>query len=602
MTFVGSRLQQLQYLTVDELNIKLKATSADEERLTVLTALGWVIALNDVALAENYTAQAKSLNKHVNDDMFGAHILANEARCMVYRSRYHDALQLVEQARLQYQVLGDDTYRGGGVAMIYAHCYTHLQDKIQAQHWAEVTLNIGEMIQDNHVITHALNILGALAATNDNPQLARHWFEQCLTYYLPQQNHRYLGRTYNNIGLTYLHESRFEEAKTSAQLAIHHHREAHYPRGEMHTLNLLGEIAIKQHDIEAIIENYSQVVTLAESFDYFGMELMARYQLAYLKQQNGQISEAMRDYLNALERCPDDFETESVSNIHERLAECFEQLGDYQQAIKHLRIHSRIKLKLNNAQVEKQMRQSHLELEATLARKEAEETRRQLEHADRVTALGKMAAGIAHEINNPIQVVYMNLLLLSREHDTPAIQRSVEQIERVTRLVASMREMYQFETLEEQLIDCSEMVQNVMILMSRPLGEVNITVETDLADNLPLILASPTQIQQVIFNLILNARDAMPEGGTLRLVTAHDTLTNDIMLRVSDTGEGIASDDLKRVFDPFFTTRIDGSGLGLAICQNIISHYGGTITATSEGAGLGTQLEVRYKVKKDDKS
>jgi len=291
----------------------------------------------------------------------------------------------------------------------------------------------------------------------------------------------------------------------------------------------------------------------------------------------------------------------SIRDAHKQLAECFEQIGDYRQAMVHLREYARIHENLTNAEIDKALAQSQDRVAAALARKDAAEAQRRLEHADRLTALGKLAAGIAHEINNPMQVIYMNLLLLTREHDTPAMQRTIEQVERVTKLVAGMREMYQFEAREERLIDCSDMVRNVLILTQKTLDKDNIVVETRFAEDLPPIKVSSTQLQQVIFNLILNARDAMPEGGTLTLTTAYNPATHEVMLRVADTGKGIAPEHLSQIFDPFFTTRSEGSGLGLAICQNIIAHYGGTITVSSE-VGKGTTFEVRCNAHKETRS
>jgi len=598
MTFTGSNVHELQSLSQDELRQRLDNAVHDTERLPILTALGWVLAVFDTDRAEAFNNEARAINAKLDDPHYHAHIACNDARCLLYRDQYIQALTQLDEAQKLYDKVGDRSYRGGYLDLTRATILTFLLDKPEAQAAAERALTTAEATENRRLMASALNIMGSLAGASDQPDVARKWFLRCLSIYKMEGDIQGIGKTYNNIGLTYLAQQQYEAAREAAEMAIDHHQRAGYRFGMMNPHNLLGEIYAHDEQISKAIRHYQMALQIAEEFDYLAFQVVARYQMAHLQQQSGHIDAAIEGYKAAIALCPPDLEMVSIRDSHKQLAECFEQLGDYQQAMVHLREYTRIHENVTNAEIDKALAQSQDRVAAVLASRDAEEAQRRFEHADRLAALGKMAAGIAHEINNPIQAIYMNLLLLARDHDSPSLQRSIEEIERVTRLVAGMRDMYQFAPTEESLLNCSVIVHNVHTLTKKMLDEQGIIVHTDLPDDLPSIRASVTHIQQIVYNLILNARDAMPDGGTLTLSAVYDTIAEEVVLRVADTGEGITPQNRKRVFDPFFTTRTHGSGLGLSICQNILARYSGTITFSSE-VGLGTTFEIRCKAWKE---
>jgi len=316
--------------------------------------------------------------------------------------------------------------------------------------------------------------------------------------------------------------------------------------------------------------------------------------LARTLQQKGDFEKAIQTYLQILELVPDGFDQHQLAKLYEELAHCYEQIGDYQQAVHTLRetisIHNMLNsISSSSPTIESQRKTSS-------SRFDDELMNRHLEHADRLIALGKMVASIAHEINNPIQVIYINLLQFGIENDSPALMRSIEQIEHITLLISKMREMYEFEARPVSLLDCNEVIQNVITLINQQLVDAQIVIELDFIVDLPMIQASITHIQQVIFNIILNAIDAMHQGGILSIKTRYDTETKNIALHFIDTGDGIKENDFPHIFEPFFTTRKDGSGLGLSVCQNIIAHYNGQLTAKSPGIGQGATFIVYFKV------
>jgi PAS domain S-box-containing protein len=241
-------------------------------------------------------------------------------------------------------------------------------------------------------------------------------------------------------------------------------------------------------------------------------------------------------------------------------------------------------------------------------------SRHQLEqryhHAQKMEAIGRLAGGIAHDFNNLLTVVQMQTSILLEEHRMDAhTEQGVRQImDAATRAANLTRQLLTFsrqQVKQARAIDVGEIVTGTTKLLWRVLGE-DISLETRFASGLPLVRADPGMIEQVLMNLVINARDAMPEGG--RLVLALDVATLDadakathvmgqsgrfVRLSVTDTGVGIAPENLPRIFEPFFTTKEvgKGTGLGLATAFGIVQQHHGWIEVESKLGG-GTTFHV----------
>ena len=231
----------------------------------------------------------------------------------------------------------------------------------------------------------------------------------------------------------------------------------------------------------------------------------------------------------------------------------------------------------------------------------------QLQQSQRLESLGQLAGGVAHDFNNLLGVISSYAAFAGEEAakdpglvDWPELRDDIEQIERaVARAAALTRQLLAFgrrEVAQPRVLDVNEVVADVTELLIRTLGE-HIELVTHLADDLGPVLADPGQLEQVLVNLAVNARDAMPGGGTLSIDTASADLAaadtvpqpglrpgRHVSLKVSDTGTGIPAEIADRVFEPFFTTkpRGEGTGLGLATVYGIISQAGGTVRIYSE--------------------
>jgi two-component system NtrC family sensor kinase len=202
-----------------------------------------------------------------------------------------------------------------------------------------------------------------------------------------------------------------------------------------------------------------------------------------------------------------------------------------------------------------------------------------------MAAAGRLSASIAHEVNNPLQAV-QNCLHLAGREDLPQEKRDEyfglarTELERLIVTVRRMLDFYRPSATLQEKVDLAEMLQYILNLMSKQLSESNVKVIVDFLGTIPTIKAVGNQIQQVFINLILNAVDAMPEGGVLNITTR--PLKDGIEIIFQDYGKGIPVTEQANIFEPFFSTKDGGTGLGLTVSYNIVTAHGGTLELLTE--------------------
>lgn len=209
-----------------------------------------------------------------------------------------------------------------------------------------------------------------------------------------------------------------------------------------------------------------------------------------------------------------------------------------------------------------------------------EESQKALLQAEKMAAAGRLSASIAHEVNNPLQAV-QNCLHLAGREDLPEDKRkeyfslAQTELERLILTVRRMLDFYRPGATSLEKVDIADMLQYILNLMSKQLKEGNVTVVVDFIGKIPPIMAVGSQIQQVFINLILNAADAMPEGGVLKITTR--ALKDGVEIIFHDNGEGIQKEKQTNIFEPFFSTKEGGTGLGLTVSYNIVTAHGGSL-------------------------
>lgn len=213
----------------------------------------------------------------------------------------------------------------------------------------------------------------------------------------------------------------------------------------------------------------------------------------------------------------------------------------------------------------------------------------------KLAAVGQLAASVAHEINNPLYAVRTSLFLVGQDLPPDAPQREFldlaeQELGRIARIIARMRDFYRPTRSEFQPTDLNGLMTETLHLAATYLEHKKVEVIRRLAADLPTIDASPDQIRQVLINLVLNASDAMSEGGRLTVTSVAEP--DAAVITIADNGIGIPPEVRDRLFEPFFTTKASGTGLGLSVSYHIIAQHGGSFEIDSE-PGHGTTCTVR---------
>jgi len=239
-----------------------------------------------------------------------------------------------------------------------------------------------------------------------------------------------------------------------------------------------------------------------------------------------------------------------------------------------------------------------LEMERALRR-----TQEQLLQSEKLAAMGRLTSQIAHELNNPLYGIMNTLELLKTEISPESKRRKILEmaLSETVRLSDLLRKMLSFSKPgqeEKQAVDINTVLDEILLLHEKQLQENDIKIKTSFAEALPQISASKDQLRQVFLNLVANARDAMPDGGTLSVITGCDP--ENVRIEITDTGVGIQKEHLKKIFDSFFTTKdsVKDVGLGLSVCYGFIKDHGGGIQVKSK-VNEGTTFSIAFPVYKE---
>jgi signal transduction histidine kinase len=228
-------------------------------------------------------------------------------------------------------------------------------------------------------------------------------------------------------------------------------------------------------------------------------------------------------------------------------------------------------------------------------RRQRERLREELRRAEHLAALGKLLAGVAHEVRNPLAGIRSTVQLWLRLPDlarTPeSLDAVIQSVDRLSELVSRLLYFARTGADEPRPVDLNSVVRDTLELLRAQAAAQGVTLEADLAPELPFVSGSDPALRQVVLNLATNALQAMPRGGRLLCRTASVSGGQGVELRVADTGPGVAPEARAHLFEPFFTTRPEGTGLGLALCREIVLQHGGAIELVP-GEGPGATFRV----------
>jgi signal transduction histidine kinase len=229
----------------------------------------------------------------------------------------------------------------------------------------------------------------------------------------------------------------------------------------------------------------------------------------------------------------------------------------------------------------------------------------QLARAQKLTAIGELTSTVTHEFNNVLMTIINYAKMGLRHKDEATREKAFEKIlaagERAATITNAVLGMARNRSDSFEPTDLAAIIKETLVLLERELRKYRVSVDTQIHP-VPPANAIGNQIQQILLNLLINARQAMSEGGRIFIGLSHDAVSETVDLSVRDTGSGIPADKLQRIFDPFFSTKKGpddsgkgGTGLGLSTCRNIIEHHRGRIRVEST-VGVGTCFTIKLPV------
>jgi two-component system sensor histidine kinase HydH len=226
---------------------------------------------------------------------------------------------------------------------------------------------------------------------------------------------------------------------------------------------------------------------------------------------------------------------------------------------------------------------------------------RELETSRRLASLGRLAAGVAHEIRNPLSSIkgfatYFKERYRDNPDDRKTSEIMIQEVDRLNRVITQLLEFARPPAIQKKRTSLQSLIQHSLKMIERQASAKQIEIFSRLPPEIKEIDLDPDGLNQVLLNLYLNAIEAMDQGGTLSVSLSKDLGSPWVKIAVSDTGAGISKQDLEHVFDPYFTTKQSGTGLGLAIVHKIIEAHSGEVRAESE-MGRGTTVTVLLPAK-----
>ncbi len=225
-------------------------------------------------------------------------------------------------------------------------------------------------------------------------------------------------------------------------------------------------------------------------------------------------------------------------------------------------------------------------------------------HQEKMISIGRLSAGVAHEINNPLTTILTTSMLAQEELEkSHPLYEELDTIAKETircrKIVTSLLDFARQNTPEKKENDLNAVVSESLLLTKKQAAFNDVTVSQNLSEDLPPVFLDKGQIQQALINLLINALEATSSGGQVDVSTRYEDRGNSVEIEISDTGTGMTEEIRGRIFDPFFTTKDTGTGLGLAITHGIIIQHGGTIDVQSN-PGFGTKFTIRLPINQGD--
>lgn len=254
-----------------------------------------------------------------------------------------------------------------------------------------------------------------------------------------------------------------------------------------------------------------------------------------------------------------------------------------------------VSLLLSNIKMREEMKGMRAHYEDIIVKSEA---------AEKLASLGTIAAGLAHEIKNPLVSIKTLAQLLPEKFDDPEFRNhftniAINEVDRISSIVSGLLDFAKISELRFESLDMRRLIEAILVMLSSQFVKNGITIQNIFAEHIPLIYGDQFQLKQVLLNIFLNSMEAMPCGGEIiaEIASGKDIVHGEsVFVKISDTGSGIKEEDKAHLFEPFFTTKGTGTGLGLSICKTILEKQHGEISIEST-YNKGTTVTLILPVK-----
>jgi signal transduction histidine kinase/ActR/RegA family two-component response regulator len=435
------------------------------------------------------------------------------------------------------------------------------------------------------------------------------------------------GFTLNNLAMAFWKGGEIERAWQAVSESLEIAREYENEKLEIVALDTAGNIKLSQGESTQALNYFQQSQNLAVTFSYEQDQLSALLSIGLAYEQQKQTALALNTWQEALALAEKLATREDMRRCHELLARLYKTRGEPVAALHHYEQFHELDRAIYNATADMRLKTLQVihdteaaQLKSAALEKEMAEQRRleaALRQAHKIESLGMLAGGVAHDFNNLLVAILgqMSLTLRQLGPQNPArrhVEKAVKAAERAADLAQKMLAYSGRGHFSVQPLDLNALVSQNLTLLATGLPR-NVSIQTDLAAELPLIKADPDQMKQVIQNLILNGAEAIGDRagvvtistGVTEIETADDPIWQHISpafgpghyirLQVQDNGQGMAEEAVAQIFDPFFTMKETGHGLGLAVVLGIVRGHGGAIRVDTE-QGVGSTFTLLFPV------
>lgn len=607
--------------------------------------------LNNYDKALEYLLRSYRVNEEEGNDFESANNLRNIGIVYYDLSNYEKAIEYQLDALKLYEKIDDLTGIAnslGNIGMIY----NDLKDFDKALEYYLRSLDIDEQIGNDAGIANTLNSIGYLYDDLKKNDKALEYYFRSLE--ISQKIGNLIGsaNSLNNIGIVYRKMHDMENALHYQQQALDIYRELNYRKGVAASYNNIGKIYFEKKQPQKAIENLEQALPIAKEIEMIDLEIEVYESLSNVYESQHKYHQAL-DYFKKYTTVKDSiFTTETVEKlsglqttyeVEQQLQEQEGQIEILQKDNEIYRLQSdkqrlflvllfvilaamlsvsmvivyryRLKHKANQ-QLQEQVEERTRDLrraneKLTHQISERQRLEQQLRTSERLAAIGQLAAGIAHEINQPLHAINFsldNMVAAMQEEDSNAeyVQNKIDvilnDINRIRKVIDHIRlfsREQQTETSDPFAVN--ESIENALSMIQEQYRQHNIAVKLDLQDPIAVVLGNVFKYEQVILNLLSNAKDAVEDriakenGDYLPEIRITSLETDDwVITEIWDNGKGISEETRNRIFDPFYTTKgpDKGTGLGLSISFGIVTEMNGEISVESSH-GYGTLFRIR---------